>query len=271
MTATPMTDALVAELRRRGVEVLTHDQWGSVRRDVYAERLRTRPHDLLPSRPVDTLWNHVTVTNDSGDLVGEFKADLLTVERIGYDRFRTGTSYNVLVDQDAPHPRLAIGQFLEARGAHTINDKGTPGYSKDQNRVALAVAWIGVPGDRLNEHAIEAMVQLRGALITIGALTGHYDDVPHSLVAAKDCPTNELRNRLPDLKRRGLAAANARTPLEDEMTPEERKMLTEIHAAVVRGSWLRKKLIRVNTRLARSNKLQREHMARDGRTDSGEA
>lgn len=206
MTRTPKTDAFVAALRRRGVEVLTHDQWGAQHADVYRARLTSRPHALLPAKPVDTLWNHITVTRDDGTLPGEFKADMREVERIGMERFGTGFPYNIGVDRNADRPRVAIGAFLEAKGAHTVNDKKVPGYSRDQNAVALAVAWIGMPGDRLNDHALEAMVQVRAALIEVGALTDHYDDNPHSLVAAKDCPTGELRNRLPELKRRGLAA-----------------------------------------------------------------
>jgi hypothetical protein len=225
MSRTPKTDALVAVLRRRGVEVLTHDQWGSIRRSTYAARLDSRPHALLPQRPVDTLWNHITVTFDDGVLVGDFAADMREVERIGYDRFGSGVSYNILIDANATRPRVAIGQFLEAKGTHTVNDKGVAGYSYDQNAVALAVAWVGVPGDRLNEHAETALVEVRAALIEIDALTPDYDDVPHSLVAAKDCPTNELRDRLPVLKR---AALNQ----EDDM-PYTENQLTEIVRAAV--------------------------------------
>lgn len=206
MSATPKTDAFVVALRRRGVEVLTHDQWDSRCRDIYRDRLTSRPHSLLPSKPVDTLWNHITVTLDHGPLTGNFAADLRTVEDIGKDRFGSGISYNILVDQNAPHPRVAIGQFFEAKGAHTVNDKGTAGFSRDQNAVALALAWIGMPGDRLNEHAITATVQANAALMQIGALTQHYDNVPHSLVAPKDCPTDELRARLATIKRDALIA-----------------------------------------------------------------
>lgn len=204
MSRTPKTDALVAALRRRGVVVLEHADWGSERRDVYRDRLDSRPHERLPGKPVDTLWNHITVTFDDGVLVGDFKADMREVERIGFERFGSGVSYNLLVDANAPRPRIALGQFLEAKGTHTINDKGIAGYSFDQNAVALAIAWVGVPGNHLNEHAIEAMVQARAALIEVGALTRGYDDVPHSLVAAKDCPTDELRDRLPNLKKAAL-------------------------------------------------------------------
>lgn len=234
-----MTDALVAELRQLRVEVLTHDQWGSQRRDVYEARLTSRPHDLLPGRPVDTLWNHITVTSDDG-LTGEsFAADMREVERIGYERFGTGVSYNILVDRNAPRPRVAIGQLLEARGAHTINDKGVPGYSLNQNKVALAVAWVGVPGDILNEHAVEAMVLIRVALIRIGALTRHYDDVPHSLVAWKDCPCDELRDRLPALKRDALRRLDTTTKENDmgysDWTDKDKKAFWNDLAKFLRG------------------------------------
>ncbi len=218
MTTTPKTDAFVAALRRRGVEVLTHAEWGSQRISTYRGRLTTHPHGLLPAKPVDTLWHHITVTHDDGVLVGDFKADCREVERIGFERFGSGVSYNILVDHNATKPRVAIGQFLEAKGTHTVNDKGVAGYSFNQNLVALAVAWVGMPGDRLNPNAVTAFVQVAAALIEVGALTTTYDCVPHSLVAFKDCPTDELRDRLPQIKAAALQAARA----EPEQEPSPR-------------------------------------------------
>jgi hypothetical protein len=233
VASTPKTDALVAALRRRGVEVLTHDQWGSQHAATYRQRLTSRPHALLPDKPVDTLWNHVTVTFDSGRLLGDFKADMRTIERIGMERFKSGFSYNFGVDANGDRPRIGLGQFLEAKGTHTVNDKKVALFSRDQNAVALAVAWVGMPGNKLNKHALEAMVQLRGALIEVGALTATYDDVPHSLVAFKDCPTDELRNRLPELKRLGLAAAKPRA-VEPTRISRARLLLDAAHARAVK-------------------------------------
>lgn len=207
MTRTPKTDAFIAACRRRGVEVLEHEDWGAVRVDLYNARLDTRPHALLPGKPVDTVWHHITVTFDHGPLVGEFKADLRKVEAIGVQRFGSGISYNILIDANAPRPRIAIGQFLEAKGTHTVNDKNVPGFSHDQNLVSVAVAFVGMPGDVLNEHAIEAIVQAEAALIEVGACTTTYDCVPHSLVAFKDCPTDALRDLLPRIRTDALAAA----------------------------------------------------------------
>lgn len=257
MSNTPKTDAWIAAMRRRGVEVLTHDQWGSQRTGVYAERLRTRPHSLLPGRPVDTLWNHITVTNDDGTLIGEFKADMREVERIGFERFGTGFSYNVGFDANPPHPRVGIGQFFEARGAHTINDKGIAGYSLNQNKVAIAFAWIGMPGDKINEHAREAMVQARAAAIEVGILTETYDDVPHSLVAPKDCPTDELRDMLPALKRDGLAAVNTRpTPPKPDPTPRRLSRVQRARALINRGTALLAEAARAS-RPGRRNSINR--------------
>jgi len=207
MTATPKTDAFVAALRARGVVVLEHDDWGARHADEYRQRLTTRPHALLPGKPVDTIWHHITVTFDHGPLSGDFKTDLRTVEGIGFQRFGSGISYNILVDANSPFPRVALGQFLEAKGTHTVNDKDVPGFSHDQNAVALGIAWIGMPGDTLNAAAVEAIIQAEAALIEVGACTTTYDCVPHSLVAAKDCPTDELRDRLPQIRKDALEAA----------------------------------------------------------------
>jgi len=212
MIATPKTDAFVAALRARGVVVLEHDDWGARQVDVYRRRLDTHRHALLPSKPVDTIWHHITVTFDHGPLSGDFKADLRTVEGIGFQRFGSGISYNILVDANSPFPRVALGQFLEAKGTHTVNDKDVPGFSHDQNAVALGIAWIGMPGDALNAAAVEAIVQAEAALIEVGACTTTYDCVPHSLVAAKDCPTDELRDRLPQIRSAALAAATPPKP-----------------------------------------------------------
>lgn len=237
MSRTPKTDALIAALRKRGVEVLTHADWGSQHADIYRSRLDTHPHALLPGKPVDTLWNHITVTHDDGTLVGDFKADCREAERIGFERFGSGVSYNILVDHNATKPRVALGQFLEAKGTHTVNDKGIAGYSFNQNLVALAVAWIGMPGNKLNAHAVNAIIQLNAALIEVGALTDHYDNVPHSLVAFKDCPTDELRDRLPAIKAAALQALNSpasvKTPRWDASVVALRQALAQWRAIIV--------------------------------------
>lgn len=206
MPETPKTDALVAALRRRGVVVLEHGDWGAREVPTYRRRLTTHHHGLLPAKPVDTIWHHITVTFDTGPLLGEFKADLRKVEAIGMQRFGSGISYNLLVDNGGIQ-RVALGQFLEAKGTHTVNDLNTPNFSHDQNLVALGIAFVGMPGDELTPAAVETFVQIEAALIEIGACTKTYDCVPHSLVAPKACPTDTLRDKLPAIRRRALADA----------------------------------------------------------------
>lgn len=176
------------------VRVLGHAAWGARYRSVYAWRRQHKPHQLLPGRPVDTLWQHVTVTFDSGTFIGDFREDCRTVERIGFERFGSGVSYNVLVDMSRGW--LAVGMPFDAKGTHTVMEKPHPGYSYDQNYVALAFAVIGVCGDMLSARAREAMARGIAALMDVGALTSKPDYQPHSFAAYKDCPCDETRDAM---------------------------------------------------------------------------
>ena len=214
--ATPVPDLTINQkffraLRDDGVTVLSRDQWGSNpdgRRwalapdvdDVYQWRRANKPHQLLPDKPSDTLVQHVTVTDDTGDTRGDFKADMQALERIGFARFGSGISYNVVVDQDG---MVGIGQPLDAKGTHTVNDKHVPGYSYDQNYVALAVAWIAQPGDPLTAACKDSIAAVIRALRSIDALTPGFDYVPHSLFAAKACPLQNMRDAMPGIRAAG--------------------------------------------------------------------
>ena len=195
---------------RYGVKVLSHKQWGSRHRAVYAWRRENKPHSLLPGTPVDTLWQHVTVTFDSGTFIGDFREDCRTVERIGYERFRSGVSYNVLVDMSRGW--LAIGQPFDAKGTHTVMEKAQAGFSYDQNAVALAWAVIGVCGDMLSARAREAMARGIAAMMDVGACTGKPDYLPHSVAAYKDCPCDETRNAMAAIYDRARQLHRRRLP-----------------------------------------------------------
>lgn len=190
-----ITQRVVRNARRRGVTIYTHRQWGALCIPVYALRRKVKRHSLLPKKPADTLWQHITVTTPSGN----FKADARTVEKIGWSRFKTGSSYNFLVDMKTGE--VAVGMPLDAKGAHTQNDKNIPGYSKDQNAVSLAIAVIGQPSTPLTYEAKLAMARLIAALIEEGALTYEHDYNPHSLVAYKDCPCDSTRDEMSDINR----------------------------------------------------------------------
>lgn len=187
MAEQTITQRVVAAARRRGVTVHERHEWGSVREGVYVTRRRTKPTAPAPS---DTLVQHITVTRPSGD----FLADCRAVEQIGWERFRSGVSYNWLVDMTTGE--VAVGQPLDAKGTHTVNDKGVDGFSYDQNKVARAVAVVGMPGTRLSMVAESALVELLAAHVEAAALTPGFDYVPHSLFAAKDCPCDATRDAM---------------------------------------------------------------------------
>lgn len=261
-----ITELFEKALRDEGCLVLNRGQWGTTSEATYQARRRSKPHRLLPDRPSDTLWQHITVTEATTDPA----ADMRALERIGNDRFGSGVSYNVAVH---PTGAVLLGQPLDAKGTHTVNVKGIPGYSYDQNYVSLAVAWIGVPGDKPTGEAVDAIADVMRALIKVDALTKGFDYVPHSLVAAKDCPLQSMRDLMPSIRRAGTdtptlpnKVQRAQVQLEEllatlrragkqaesitallEEVPEERKAVAAFRAAI-EGSTDQIKSVRVAVR-----------------------
>jgi hypothetical protein len=188
---------VIKNARRRGVVIKTRAQWGSQYPKVYKARLSTRR--VLVVR-ADTFVSHITVTRDDGLLTGDFFEDMREVERIGYERFKTGFSYNWGIDHITG--MVGVGMPLMAAGSHTINDKGIPGFSENQNYVARAAAWIGMPGMKPSMRACEAFAQLLAAHMDEGALTTEFDFLPHSFFAVKDCPTQAGRDVMPRIYKR---------------------------------------------------------------------
>lgn len=178
-------------LRRRGVKVYTRGQWGTQHAEVYRWRRLNKP---VTADPADTLVQHITVTFDSGVFVGDFKTDMQTVERIGYERFKSGVSYNFVVDMATGE--IGEGMPLDAKGTHTINYKNFPGFSFDQNLVARAVAVLGMPTTPLSLEAERSLLLLMKAMVKFKALTEGFDYMPHSAFAAKDCPCDPTRKQM---------------------------------------------------------------------------
>lgn len=191
-----ITTRVVRNARRRGVTVIGRTGWGNTSL-VYSRRRRTRPHKHAPS---DTLWQHITVTNRKG-----IRYDMRTLHRIGMERFGSGVSYNFCIDMKTGE--VGVGQALDAKGTHTVNNKNIPNYSYDQNFVSLAFAFIGMPGDKPSDKAIDAAANLFAALIDEGALTEDPDYNPHSMVAYKDCPTDAVRKVMSEIKSLALQRA----------------------------------------------------------------
>lgn len=197
---------VIARARSRyGLRVYTRSQWGSGYGSVYETRRRTKP----ALQPADNLWQHITVTLDHGTLTGDFFADVRTVERIGYERFKSGISYNWIVDMTTGD--IAEGQPLDAKGTHTVNDKDAPNFSYDQNYAGRAIAVLGMPGDKLSAKAARSIAGLQAAMMDEKAITTHYDYMPHSHVAWKDCPCDPTRNQMGAIKKKAFELR--RTPV----------------------------------------------------------
>lgn len=197
-----ITQKVVKNLRARDIRVFTRQQWGTRHPSTYAWRRVNRKHKLIPKRPADTCWQHITVTRDTGSTNRSFFSDMQTVERIGFERFKSGVSYNWVVDMDSGV--IGVGQPLDAKGTHTVNNKNTPGYSYDQNAVAVAIAVLGMPGKTPSRACENAISNLIAAMIEEKVLTKGHDYVPHSLVAYKECPTSQVLRRMDTINKNAL-------------------------------------------------------------------
>lgn len=191
--AASLTKRVVRNARKKGVKVIGRKGWGNVSR-VYQTRRRTRPHK---PGPAGTLWQHISVTNRKG-----IRYDMRTLHKIGMERFGSGVSYNFGID--IVTGEVGVGQALDAKGTHTVNNKNIPGYSYDQNFVAHALVYIGMPGQKPSDRAKLAAAKLIAAMIEEGALHETFDYNPHSMVAYKDCPTGPMRDTMPQVKRSAL-------------------------------------------------------------------
>lgn len=178
-------NAVVRRLRAGGYRVRTRNQWGSKQAQVYGYRLRAKPVDL----PVDHMFAHITVTDEDGD------AGARQVERIGMDRFGSGVSYNWLVDHETH--TIFEGQPLMAKGAHTVNDKKVPGYPENLNYFGHAVAFMAKPGDPFCDECEELFAAIMAASKLEDVVRDEAVYLPHSKFAAKDCPTDVVRDALP--------------------------------------------------------------------------
>lgn len=176
-----------------GRTVLTRKEWGSKYESVYQERRKNRAVEL----PVDYLYSHISVTVDDGKLTGDFISDMLELERIGYQRFKSGISYNWAID--AVTGMIGEGMPLDARGTHTVNDKNVAGFPNQLNAHGHAVVLIGMPGVKPSAEFIRSFAAIRAAEIAAGVLKANAPIYPHSKFAAKDCPTAAVRAILPTI------------------------------------------------------------------------
>lgn len=226
---TTPTQRVVKRVRELGGEIYTHGDWGSRCKHIYTARRRTRPVRI---KQADTWVGHITVTRSRGDSKEAFFEDMRLVESIGLDRFSSGFSYNFGIRNG----RIGVGQPLDSKGTHTVNNKNRAGFSYDQNHAARAFAFIGMPGDVFDKRDHEAAVILTAAMILEGQLTEDPDVLPHSFFAWKDCPCDSLRNQLGDILRDAQALVKrvraGEKPVEP-VEPEPKKPLFKVNPGPV--------------------------------------
>lgn len=187
-----MSNDVIRRLRAGGYKVRTREQWGSTEAETYAYRLRTKPVDF----PVSHMFAHITVTKKNGN------EGAREVEQIGMERFGSGVSYQWLVDHETH--TIFEGQPLAAKGTHTVNDKRVPGFPmppESCNYVGHAVAFMAVPGDEFCDECAEMFAAIMAAEKIEDVLRDDARYHPHSKFAAKDCPTDAVRDQLPEIHR----------------------------------------------------------------------
>lgn len=180
---------IIRELRAAGFTVLSRKEWGSRHRPLYQRR---RAYRHCPGR-AKCFIAHVTVTDRTDD----FAADVRLVERVGYERFRTGIRYNYAVDQRTG--TIAIGMPHDAAGAHTLNDKGIDGFPDNLNAYGHGIAWIGNVGDRPSQECLDAFAAIVAAEKKHGAARDDAPIYPHSKFAWKECPLTAMAKALPSV------------------------------------------------------------------------
>ena len=175
---------VVARLRGAGYKVKNKRQWDSRYLGTYALRLRSKPVDF----PVDHFFAHITVTEGKGD------EGVREVEQIGMDRFGSAISYNWVVCHS--NHTIYVGMPLGAKGAHTVNDKKVAGFPENLNYHGHAVAFLGMPGDEFCLECAELFAAIAAAERIEGVARDTAKFLPHSQFAAKDCPTDAVRDKL---------------------------------------------------------------------------
>lgn len=175
------------DLRNEGLLISSRTEWGSD--FLYGTQ---RP---LIELPAPYLYLHISVTHLSAD----WRADMRTIEDIGAKRFpNTGISYSAAAFPDG---RLADGQPLWRKGAHTVNDLGTPGYPYDLNGYGHAICLPQMVDDPVTDAQVDAIARWGAALVRAGYSTAR-EFLPHRMFANKDCPGDRAIARLAEINSR---------------------------------------------------------------------
>lgn len=192
-----MTSAVVNRLHIMGCKVLDRSQWGTKYEALYQKRRVTKKF-IGDRGKAKYAFSHISVTRDDGPSDADFAADMRELERIGYERFLSGISYNWAVDLE--NGTIGEGMPLDAKGTHTVNNKHVGGYEYDLNAYGHAIVGIGMPGAKPTNAFVASVAAIIAAERDLGLMVEDSDLLPHSMFAAKDCPTTAIRNRIPEIE-----------------------------------------------------------------------
>jgi hypothetical protein len=169
----------------------------------------------LPAREV---WLHHTAMTAPGPTASEeLDANAMRlIEGIGQQRFGGGVSYTFVV---MPSGRIMEGTGVDRRGAHTAG----------RNTIARAICLHGnYDQDQPSDAQLTAVVDL--LRYGYGAdwwdapqLDGGHRDAPDASTA---CPGRHAYRLIPEINRRAALP----TTQENDLTPDESRMLHELHA-----------------------------------------
>lgn len=146
----------------------------------------------------------VTTTLPATATVDQERAQMRTIEATGQQRFGTGISYNVVI---FPSGRAYQGVSFNRRGTH---DAG-------ENTPTRAICFAG---DYSTHQPTDAQIATAAAIVAEGRgkwWTTTAPVTPHSDHYATDCPGNNVRTRLPEI-RAGHITPTTPTPEGDFLT-----------------------------------------------------
>lgn len=191
--------------------IASRSSWGARRRD---------GSRALSGLATEVFIHHsVTTTLSATATVAQERAQMRVLEDIGYNRFGTGISYNVII---FPSGRAYQGVSFNRQGAHTGG----------RNHIARAICFAGnFETNRPTNAAIAKAAQIvahgRGRWWTSGAPVR-----PHQAVSATACPGRHVIARLGEIR---SGTTPSPTPQEDIMDAAQSRKLDEVHASVRQG------------------------------------
>lgn len=187
---------IVALLRAEGLRFNTRAEWGSQYESVYHYRKTREPYALGNNFPLNFLFVHISVTPEVGDSLGDEFEAMRIIERVGYDRFKSGFSYNFAAHDSG---RLMMGQPLNAKGTHTVNDKNVSGMPYNLNMDAHAIVLPQMEDDEVTDVQVDSIARWGACLKRTGLNNVRGNRFyPHAHVAWKACPGAKMIARLDD-------------------------------------------------------------------------